>query len=65
MRTETHIDTTLHEQDLTYQEREAEIEREDGEVLLMLDTEVEKSGAHVHQYKLASDGVVSYAQCPC
>jgi hypothetical protein len=44
--------------ELTYEEREAEIEREDGEVLLMVDTDVEKSGAHVHQYKLAGDGVV-------
>src|SRR5271170_2840899 len=47
------------EQELSYEAREAEIEREDGEVLLMVDTDVEKSGAHVHQYKLAADGVVT------
>ena len=43
---------------LTYEEREAEIERGDGEVLLMLDTTMQKSGAHVDQYKMAADGKV-------
>jgi hypothetical protein len=43
---------------LTYQEREAEIERGDGEVLLMLNTNVEKGGAHLDQFKMAKDGKV-------
>jgi hypothetical protein len=47
------------EHELTYQQREAEIERADGEVLLMVDADVEKSGAHFNQYKMADDGKVT------
>ena len=49
---------TNHE--LTYEEREREIERGDGEVLLLVDEDNEKSGIHYRQYKMASDGKVTY-----
>jgi len=51
--------TPARDHELTYEEREAEIERADGEVLLMVDTDTEKTGAHVTQYKMAPDGKVS------
>jgi hypothetical protein len=50
--------TPAREHELTYEEREAEIERADGEVLLMVETDTEKSGGHGIQYKMASDGKV-------
>jgi hypothetical protein len=49
---------TNHE--LTYEEREREIERGDGEVLLLVDEDNEKSGIHYRQYKMASGGKVIY-----
>ena len=55
----TQSPTPAREHELTYEEREAEIERGDGEVLLMVDADTEKTGAHVTQYKMASDGKVS------
>ena len=53
------VATPARDHELTYEEREAEIERGDGEVLLMVDTDTEKTGAHVTQYKMAPDGKVS------
>jgi hypothetical protein len=50
--------------ELSYEQREAEIERADGEVLLIVDADVEKSGAHYNQYKLASDGKVITTPTP-
>lgn len=46
------------EQELTYAEREAQLEIGDGEVRLFVDDDTEKAGAHQEMFKMASDGKV-------
>jgi len=52
------------EQELTYAEREAQLEIGDGEVRLFVDDDTEKAGAHQEMFKMASDGkVITLALC--